>query len=61
MALEPDCRGRGLELPYQAWQAFRELSFVIYCKLLLLCTCKTRFRTTVFHVHIQYTYILLVT
>lgn len=29
MALEPDCRGRDLELQYQAWQAFREYSFVL--------------------------------
>lgn len=38
MVLEPDCRGSGLELPYQAWRAFRKLHFVVYfIYLLLLC------------------------
>lgn len=33
MALEPDCRDRGLELHYQAWLAFREffLIFLLSC------------------------------
>lgn len=42
MALEPDCRGRGPELHYQAWLAFREFFlyfyYHVYLQLLQLLT-----------------------
>lgn len=37
MVLEPDCRGSVLELPYQAWRAFRKL----FCRILEITSALT--------------------
>lgn len=64
MALEPGCRDRGLELPYQVWLAFREWSFSVWWDLPLLSTFflfhSTSYKTSPlgFHVYTQYPHII---